>query len=695
MDQSPEGGAPKVDFKDLPSRSKSDLCKACSRISIPFLTSELAPPPGLGKILEFADTIPGVYSNYGMRHLDNATDLFKTYKTCTMCALIIKAFTSNHKTFENIAEKPTFLCPSWVDSGATKSLNPVEDQLPLSGMFIWVPVDGHPHATEVYGYAPCKLMFYTDDESPHTFPRIVGRVPLSDPSRSQILSRLRNYLITCRGNHPKCFRRVAEVGFQKDEEPRLPRRVIDLGPPHPGGERSLKPRLIVTNKIHANYVAFSYSSSVREWRFRTRHGNLEDHLTALPMEHCPKTIRDVMELTREFGIRYLWVDMICILQDDQDEKLRDAQSMATVFEGAILVIADVGNQSFEDGLFPPQRHSTPSESQDLVRIPYHDEFGVAEDTALYVGHHRYVDKSKLPDMTTNAFQGRPWMTQEYLMPRRLVSFTPTGFVWSCLTFRKYPIGIEETSVRTVRDFKWYQILYYHLVTELKPPSERLMSLAGLAMEIAKRDFAPRYRYGMFEKSLESQLMWRVTQGSARRNQNPLTAPSWSWVSSLAEMAFFELYEAKGVLSSTVDWEECGGIKFEGDFGSVGNVVVVPAGKIRKLKKSPWWKKMKVVPSSDDAREDKWANTVRFDECETPGVLAGKLFALLLCTKRLKRSTGLEETREYFIVLKRLSKRNQTYERVGAGLSFSETDGEYSDNLPMLYMDCKVKSIRIA
>ncbi|UKZ78472.1 hypothetical protein TrVFT333_006212 [Trichoderma virens FT-333] len=530
MDQPPADEESKPGSKDIPFPYKDNFCKHCSLISLPSLTAEFASPPSFWRALELENAIPGMSSKYGMRHMDNAKDVHETAKTCAMCFLVLVAFTQRYKYTRPFAEKPIFLGPLWTTGTATpKTPNPVDDQTPLKGMLIWVPIDGHPpiegnlDIIERGGYAPCILLFFTDDESPHTFQRIVGRCPVRhDTGSPQTLSRLRHYFTTCRGNHPKCLETVAGPPFGKDEEPILPTRIIDLG--HPGSNGEPEPRLIYAEKSRGNYVALSYRSPHNTEPFCTTSKSIGDHLQGIPWDNCPKLFRDAMKMTKDLGMRYIWIDLLCIVQDDRDEWLSESRKTGKVFERATLVIADSMAWSFDEGLFNSRGMLRYSPSSTLARIPYHDASGVSDGTMLYVdydiSYSPWGPRNDDPNETYSSFQGRAWVTQEFLMARRVAFFMLSGFVWSCRSIRIRPNGVQDASTRNLHDIKWSEIVQQHVLAELKQPEDQLLSLEGLRTEIQKRYGGIPYKYGVFEKELQLQLMWRVDRGQAERHKNP-------------------------------------------------------------------------------------------------------------------------------------------------------------------------------
>jgi hypothetical protein len=52
----------------------------------------------------------------------------------------------------------------------------------------------------------------------------------------------------------------------------------------------------------------------------------------------PKTIRDAIRLTREIGERFLWVDALCIMQDEPNDKAEQIKHMGSIYKGSVLTI---------------------------------------------------------------------------------------------------------------------------------------------------------------------------------------------------------------------------------------------------------------------------------------------------------------------------------------------------------------------
>jgi hypothetical protein len=93
---------------------------------------------------------------------------------------------------------------------------------------------------------------------------------------------------------------------QEDKE--LPTRVIEVG----YSEGNHEPRLVVTNGAHGSWAALSYCWG-GDSNFVLKADNMQEMLNGIPLESFPATLRDAVHVTRRLGIRYLWIDALCIL----------------------------------------------------------------------------------------------------------------------------------------------------------------------------------------------------------------------------------------------------------------------------------------------------------------------------------------------------------------------------------------------
>jgi hypothetical protein len=67
-------------------------------------------------------------------------------------------------------------------------------------------------------------------------------------------------------------------------------------------------------------------------------------------DRIPRTIRDAMAVVRKLGIRYLWVDALCIIQDDPQDKAKEIHRMDSIYEGSTFTLVAASGSHADAGL---------------------------------------------------------------------------------------------------------------------------------------------------------------------------------------------------------------------------------------------------------------------------------------------------------------------------------------------------------
>ena len=144
----------------------------------------------------------------------------------------------------------------------------------------------------------------------------------------------------------------------------------------------------------------------------------------------PKTFQDAVELCRALDIRYLWIDSLCIIQDDDADWLEHVNTMAEIDSNAFITVAAGASDGAHGGLF---KDADPDHAKAMkVSIS-------SEDTTsyVYVRHRlKHLDENigtmgwwgvdrQMPLMT------RSWVVQEHLLSRRYLTFAPNEVLWQC------------------------------------------------------------------------------------------------------------------------------------------------------------------------------------------------------------------------------------------------------------------------
>lgn len=171
----------------------------------------------------------------------------------------------------------------------------------------------------------------------------------------------------------------------------------------------------------AHYVTLSH-----RWQASITPKLLRDNISTMQrginQEALPRTFQDAIFLVRELGIKYLWIDALCIIQDDVADVHREIALMGKIYQGALLNIGGLLNQGTtketEVGLFTtrdPRQH-TPF----AVNIRW---FGKDLQLRVY-GSAAFEEIAKAPLM------GRGWVLQERLLSPRSFYFGEQ-IHWEC------------------------------------------------------------------------------------------------------------------------------------------------------------------------------------------------------------------------------------------------------------------------
>lgn len=128
----------------------------------------------------------------------------------------------------------------------------------------------------------------------------------------------------------------------------------------------------------------------------------------------PKTVSDAMTVTRSFGIRYLWVDALCILQDHAFDKSSEIDKMHQIYQSAALTIIAASDHDAHSGLL-------------------NMDISSSDENAEFVAGQRFVlDIPEMRDVTEfSTWFTRGWTLQELLCSRRVLFFTSRRTYYNC------------------------------------------------------------------------------------------------------------------------------------------------------------------------------------------------------------------------------------------------------------------------
>lgn len=136
---------------------------------------------------------------------------------------------------------------------------------------------------------------------------------------------------------------------RREQITKLPTRVLDLGE-KPTLQDPIKLVEIEGIDRKAKYMTLSHCWGQVQFITTTR-GTIEKRKAGIQLEDLPQTFKDAVSLTRSLGIQYLWIDSLCIIQQDKKDWEIEAGRMRSVYANSYLNIAATGSSSGSGGCF--------------------------------------------------------------------------------------------------------------------------------------------------------------------------------------------------------------------------------------------------------------------------------------------------------------------------------------------------------
>jgi hypothetical protein len=266
--------------------------------------------------------------------------------------------------------------------------------------------------------------------------------------------------------------------------------------------------------------------------------NVERHRRAILMEQLPKTFIDAIEIVRNLGLRYVWIDSLCIIQDDKEDWRREAGKMGLIYERAVFTIAACHARDSRYGcLFnrDMQQNAVYLNVPAPVQIPLSAIMG--QELGTFTATLDSKPSVSWIDFKSSPLYQRAWVTQEWLLSRRMVHFFKHGLVWICNEISQNETGDDSLCPRRIR--KWINIIEDYSGREITHAGDKIIALEGLATEMQKaRDDQYLPKLGVWTSELVESLLWNPYY-AIQRNKDIQAIPSWSWASTLGHLSLWD------------------------------------------------------------------------------------------------------------------------------------------------------------
>ncbi|PTD12320.1 2,4-dichlorophenol 6-monooxygenase [Fusarium culmorum] len=279
---------------------------------------------------------------------------------------------------------------------------------------------------------------------------------------------------------------------------------------------------------NVRYVCLSHCWGGTRSKYLTTRENISANESRIPLLELPKTFQDAFYITKALGIRYLWIDTFCIIQEDEKDWETQASLMAAIYENTYITIAAGASDDDDGGFF-----SEPGEGYTKPHKFHLSIDGI--DHELYVRNavphpERLLAKGYLCFGHNEIF----WECQEDVSCSCTIADGPFNPCDGKPKFRgceplKYQCSLLNNLSSSELGILWRDLVEEYSGRDLTKPSDKLPALAGLA-EKFQRVLKSPFLAGLWEKNLRADLAWH-TSGNDASFGRVRKGPSWTWAAA--------------------------------------------------------------------------------------------------------------------------------------------------------------------
>ena len=378
------------------------------------------------------------------------------------------------------------------------------------------------------------------------------------------LGLINRWVTECVTNHELCRGRS-----RRNEHP-PPSRLIDVG--SQGQERVHLRMIGNTWNFTDEYITLSHRwGSVH--RLTLQNDTIDELIAGIALERLPRSFSDAISITRRLGVRYLWINSLCIFQDSVDDWMQEGANMGNIYRFGFLNIAATSATDSNGGLFFDRDPHLVQPVRISMRWPLYQD----QEPSLLAQDFDCVPQELWGAVEGATLNTRAWVMQERILSLRILHCHEDQLFWECKTKRaceKLPDGfrdsisqrydrlitlidriqdaseirfwpdgrVERATLNTSPDHHmeteiycaWFETIEEYSACDLTVEGDKLIAISAIA-KVLQWGLFDRYLAGIFQGQLAVGLLWRAV--GQRRSQPtrygpfnsdiPWLAPSWS------------------------------------------------------------------------------------------------------------------------------------------------------------------------
>ncbi|KAF2818581.1 HET-domain-containing protein [Ophiobolus disseminans] len=385
-------------------------------------------------------------------------------------------------------------------------------------------------------YLCSRVTFAVELDNPYNpFPYSALDVCL-DPSSDVLANKMKCLIQDCEDSHETCISGLSASRV-------MPKRLVRVD----GGLQ------LVQASRKVRYTALSYCWGGYD-KHQTQSTNINAREESIEFSNLLRTLQDGILFTRKLGIAHIWIDSLCIVQDDNMDWAEESAKMADVYSGAYVVIAATQAKDATEGFLQRRKDSCTTFSHSQTNKSF-------EVQGWRANEHRGPGYMVLDDLPLSQ---RGWCLQEGLLATRVVHFLPSEVYFQCRTTevcecrlvsdvrgvatRSWPPTagqMRERETELILSLYWNSIALDCSRRHFTYAEDVLPALSGVAQRT--ESLCPgAYIAGLWEIGIADQLSWQVVTREATGQfirKVVVTRPTFSWITSPFPISYFRsVYE---------------------------------------------------------------------------------------------------------------------------------------------------------
>lgn len=367
--------------------------------------------------------------------------------------------------------------------------------------------------------------------------QIQGASRSMSTSSNATIQKARKWLHDCRSQHRECSERgvYAQSG---------PKRLVVLSI-STGNLLQARVRELPVSGPDIEYLTLSYSWGKGK-RLKLTRSTYAAFQERIPLDNLPRTLMDAVDITWRLGFRAIWIDALCIIQDDHNDWNTESLKMSLIYGNSICTIASLTGRNSDSGIY--------AKRDPLALFPIRVELGKGNSFYLESRRHDMIHKARDPSGAPH-LHTRGWVVQERAFSPRTLYFSSIDIFWECCSEKSFEP--EHSIHRNLADYfahgriksdinralrntdgsllwhkQWWNLVNNYTQCELSFSTDRWPAMSSCAKMFSLVS-GSRLMCGMWDAQMIKEIMWETSIEQTKRTQDRpnLGFPSWSWLSN--------------------------------------------------------------------------------------------------------------------------------------------------------------------